>query len=151
MTALLLFLAPLLELFLLGYPPAPGDSIWRLAIAQALPGALMVPAAGALVLAVLAVAHPTPMPSALALTACAIGAGLAGFASGVLISEALPFGALPEGTTAGVAWPIAHASLTIVVFGVIGWGAYHHGYLGSMAYRGAAIPSPRPIGIDLLD
>ncbi len=151
LTALLLFVAPLLELFLLAYPPAPGDAIWRLAIAQALPGALIAPAAGALVLAVLAVAQPTPFPSVLALLSCSIGAGLAGFASGVLINEALPFGGLPQGSPAGVAWPIAHASLTIAVFGLIGWSAYRHGHFGSMAYRGAALPTPRPIGIDLLD
>jgi hypothetical protein len=150
-TALLLFLAPLLELVLLLYPPAPGDAIWRLAIAQALPGALMVPAAGALVLAVLAVARPTPWPSALALGACALGASLAGFALGVLTSEALPFQPLPQATAAGVAWPIAQATLTIAVFGVIGWGAFRHGYFGSTGYRGAALPTPRPIGIDLLD
>jgi hypothetical protein len=125
--------------------------VWRLAIAQALPGALMVPAAGSLVLAVLAVSRPNPIPSGLALAACTLGAVLGGFALGVLVSEALPFAALPPGGAAGVAWPIAHAALTIVVFGVIGWGVYRHGYFGAITHGGAALPTPRSIGIDLLD
>ena len=151
MTAMLLFLAPLLELLLLGYPPIPDDPIWRLAIAQALPGTLMVPAAGSLVLAVLAVSRPSPLSTGLALSTCAFGAALAGFAFGVLLSEALPFGPLPQGSTVSVTWPIAQATLTVVVFGVIGWGVYRHGHLGAIVHGGAALPTPRPIGIDLLE
>lgn len=150
LTALLLFAAPLLDLFAVVHPPTPADAIWQLAIAQSLPSALMMPALGALLLAILAVARPGPVPTVLAFASCAVGIALAGLSIGVLAGETLPYPARSPAFATHTS-SILRGALTVAVFVAVGWGVYHHGHLRGGARGGAALPRPRPPGIDILD
>ncbi len=150
LTAGLLFLAPLLELVAITHPIAPGDAIWRLAFAQSLPSALMLPTVGTLLLAVVAVARPSRLSSGLAFGACASGMVLAGLAVGTLIVETLPH-STPSPAVATLTSSILHGLLVVAVLCALGWGVFRHGHLRGVPLDGAALPRPRPPGIDLLD
>lgn len=107
-----------------------------------------MPAAGSLVLAVLAVARPGGPSTWLALAAAALGVSLGGFALGVLAQEVVLVAETGAAVGLEVLWPEAQALLTMAAHAGMGWGVLRH---GSRPTRGAALPEPLPMGIDFLD
>lgn len=147
-TLVLIVVAPLLDLALVFSPPLWSERAWRVGVAGTLSGVLTVPTGGALVLALLAVARPSPAASALALGASGLCAILAGLATGVLGAELVPASALPFDARASVVWEAARALVTAVAALGMMWGVARHGHRRT---PGAALPAPPKTGIELLD
>ena len=153
-TVLLMVVAPILDLLPLFTPPLWDQPGWWLAMARSLSGALMMPTAGALVLAVLAVtdgARPSSAPSAAAVQALIVTGALtllAGVSVGVLAGALLQGPALAPPAQASLLWDTARALLITLANGATAWGVTRQ-----RGRRDPALPlgPPRPLGIELLD
>ncbi|MBT8337843.1 MAG: hypothetical protein KJO11_14655 [Gemmatimonadetes bacterium] len=149
LTALLMVAVPVVDLLLASSPALPGDSGWRLAVASSLPGNLLLPCLGTVLLGVLAVVRPSHPTRILALMAVASGIFLGSFAVGTLTRD-LVYVAAAGGTPGAIAlWTPFLGLLTIAAHLGAGWGVLMHGSTGGLPL--APPPGLHRLGIDLLD
>lgn len=147
-TALLVVMTPIFDLIPLFAPPLWDQGAWRIGVAGTLSSALTVPTAGALVLALLAVAHPRSSATLQALVAAGFIAALAGLATGVLGSELVTATELSLEVRASMMWETTRALLTAAANSAMAWGVARHG----RRIQGVLPLMPtRPAGIELLD
>jgi hypothetical protein len=120
-TALLLVLVPMVDLLVAMGPIVLDDPGWRFAFASGLPGALLLPCVGTMVLALLAIVRPSRLARIFAMSAVVIGLGLGGFAVGTLTREVLWVTA--TGGTPGLAalWPPVLGLATVAAHAATGW------------------------------
>lgn len=147
-TAMLVVMAPLFDLIPLFSPPLWDQGSWRIGVAGTLASSLTLPTAGALILALLAVARPHSASTLQALAATGMIAALAGISTGVLGSELINAVDLSLDVRATIVWETCRALLIAVANGAMAWGVGRH---GRRIETDLSLLAPRPTGIELLD
>ena len=149
LTALLMVSVPVVDLLIATTPALPSDSGWRLALAASLPGSLLLPCLGTLLLGVLAIVRPSDTSRIVALAAVTFGVALGGFAVGTLAREIVYVAATGSAPGALALWPPFLGLMTIAAHLGVGWGVVLHGSPGGMPLTRP--PGLHRLGIDLLD
>jgi hypothetical protein len=148
-TAVLMIAVPVIDLLLASSPALPADSGWRLAFAASLPGSLLLPCVGTLLLGVLAVVRPSGTARGLALASVALGVALGGFAVGTLARELLYVAAIGGSPGVAALWPPFLGLVTVAAHLGAGWGVLMEGSAGGFPL--GRPPGLHRLGIDLLD